>query len=240
VIDLYFWPTPNGFKATIMLEEAELEYRVNTIDIHKGDQLTPEFIAISPNNRIPAIVDHNPDTSNGFDASPYSVFESGAILIYLAEKTGVLLPSNAQERNTVLQWVMFQMANVGPMFGQNGFFQGYCREDVPLAKERYHNITNQLYGVMDKRLSTNEYLAGGEYSIADVATYPWTTEKQRGLHRIDIEKYPNVKRWAESVSNRPGVQRGMAIMAKDQTAGNPDAKHYEVMYGATQFSSQEE
>ena len=230
MIKHYYWPTPNGHKTAIMLEEVELEYEVCIVNILEGDQFDPAFIAISPNNRIPAIVD-----TDGPQGEPYTVFESGAILMYLAEKTGKLWPQDSVERYDVIQWLMFQMGNVGPMFGQNGYFQGYCPEDVPLAKERYHNVCKQLYGVMDLRLGESEYLAGSNYSIADVATFPWTMPKQQEMHRIDITQYPNVKRWSETVAMRPAVQRGIAVMAEDMKVGNPTQETYNNMFGAKQF-----
>ena len=230
MIQHYYWPTPNGHKTAIMLEEVEIEYEVCIVNILDGDQFDPAFIAISPNNRIPAIVD-----TDGPQGEPYTVFESGAILMYLAEKTGKLWPQDSVERYDVIQWLMFQMGNVGPMFGQNGYFQGYCPEDVPLAKERYHNVCKQLYGVMDRRLGESEYLAGSNYSIADVATFPWTMPKQQEMHRIDITQYPNVKRWSETVAMRPAVQRGIAVMAEDMKVGNPTQETYNNMFGAKQF-----
>ena len=230
MIKHYYWPTPNGHKTAIMLEEVELEYEVCIVNILDGDQFDPAFIAISPNNRIPAIVD-----TDGPQGEPYTVFESGAILMYLAEKTGKLWPQDSVERYDVIQWLMFQMGNVGPMFGQNGYFQGYCPEDVPLAKERYHNVCKQLYGVMDRRLGESEYLAGSNYSIADVATFPWTMPKQQEMHRIDITQYPNVKRWSETVAMQPAVQRGIAVMAEDMKVGNPTQETYNNMFGAKQF-----
>lgn len=230
MIKHYYWPTPNGHKTAIMLEEVEIEYEVCIVNILDGDQFDPAFIAISPNNRIPAIVD-----TDGPQGEPYTVFESGAILMYLAEKTGKLWPQDSVERYDVIQWLMFQMGNVGPMFGQNGYFQGYCPEDVPLAKERYHNVCKQLYGVMDRRLGESEYLAGSNYSIADVATFPWTMPKQQEMHRIDITQYPNVKRWSETVAMRPAVQRGIAVMAEDMKVGNPTQETYNNMFGAKQF-----
>jgi len=230
MIKHYYWPTPNGHKTAIMLEEVELEYEVCIVNILEGDQFDPAFIAISPNNRIPAIVD-----TDGPQGEPYTVFESGAILMYLAEKTGKLWPQDSVERYDVIQWLMFQMGNVGPMFGQNGYFQGYCPEDVPLAKERYHNVCKQLYGVMDRRLGESEYLAGSNYSIADVATFPWTMPKQQEMHHIDITQYPNVKRWSETVAMRPAVQRGIAVMAEDMKVGNPTQETYNNMFGAKQF-----
>ncbi len=230
MIKHYYWPTPNGHKTAIMLEEVELEYEVCIVNILEGDQFDPAFIAISPNNRIPAIVD-----TDGPQGEPYTVFESGAILMYLVEKTGKLWPQDSVERYDVIQWLMFQMGNVGPMFGQNGYFQGYCPEDVPLAKERYHNVCKQLYGVMDRRLGESEYLAGSNYSIADVATFPWAMPKQQEMHRIDITQYPNVKRWSETVAMRPAVQRGIAVMAEDMKVGNPTEETYNNMFGAKQF-----
>ena len=230
MIKHFYWPTPNGHKTAIMLEEVEVEYEVCIVNILEGDQFDPAFIAISPNNRIPAIVD-----TEGPQGEPYTVFESGAILMYLAEKTGKLWPQDSVERYDVIQWLMFQMGNVGPMFGQNGYFQGYCPEDVPLAKERYHNVCKQLYGVMDRRLGESEYLAGSNYSIADVATFPWTMPKQQEMHRIDITQYPNVKRWSETVAMRPAVQRGIAVMAEDMKVGNPTQETYNNMFGAKQF-----
>ena len=230
MIKHFYWPTPNGHKTAIMLEEVEVEYEVCIVNILEGDQFDPAFIAISPNNRIPAIVD-----TDGPQGEPYTVFESGAILMYLAEKTGKFWPQDSVERYDVIQWLMFQMGNVGPMFGQNGYFQGYCPEDVPLAKERYHNVCKQLYGVMDRRLGESEYLAGSNYSIADVATFPWTMPKQQEMHRIDITQYPNVKRWSETVAMRPAVQRGIAVMAEDMKVGNPTQETYNNMFGAKQF-----
>ena len=230
MIDFYYWPTPNGHKVSIMLEEVELPYRVCPINILEGEQFTEGFLAINPNNRVPAIVDHE-----GPLGEPYAMFESGAILIYLAEKSGRLWPSDAKQRYDVLQWLMFQMGGVGPMFGQNGYFQGYCPEDVPLAKTRYHNETKRLYGVLDKRLSDNEYLAGSEYSIADVATYPWTHPKQWELHRIDINEFPNVLRWNQTVSAREAVIRGVGLMADDQKVGNPTDETYRNMFGDAQY-----
>jgi len=213
-----------------MLEEVELEYELYPIDILNGEQFTPEFIKISPNNRIPAIID-----TDGPEGKPYRIFESGAILLYLAEKTGRLWPADLKSRYEVMQWLMFQMGNVGPMFGQNGYFQGYCPEDVPLAKERYHNMTKQIYSVLNKRLGDSAYLAGDDYSIADVATYPWTMPKQQAMHLIDVEEYPNVLRWGNEISQRPAVQRGVAVLADDIKVGNPTEETYKNMFGSEQF-----
>jgi|TARA_B110000908_G_C10226103_1_gene438006 GST-like protein len=230
VINHYYWPTPNGHKTAIMLEEVGLDYKLYPINILEGEQFTEDFIAISPNNRVPAIVD-----LDGPQGEPFKVFESGAILMYLAEKSGMLWPIDMAERYEAIQWLMFQMGNVGPMFGQNGYFQGYCPEDVPLAKERYHTICNQLYGVLDARLVSNEYLAGSEYSIADVATFPWMLPKQQQMHRIDIEQYPNVGRWLDLVATRPAVQLGIAALEDNMKVGNPTKQTYENLFGSAQF-----
>jgi len=230
MINHYYWPTPNGHKTAIMLEEIEIDYKIFPINIHNGEQFDAEFINISPNNRVPAIVD-----TDGPEGKPYSVFESGAILLYLAEKTGKLCPEDSKTRYDVMQWLMFQMGNVGPMFGQNGYFQGYCPENIPLAKERYHNVSRQIYKVLDKRLAESAYLAGDDYSIADIATFPWTTIKQRTMHKIELDEYPNVLRWNEEVSRRPGVQRGIAVMSDDLKVGNPTGDTYKNMFGSEQF-----
>jgi GST-like protein len=230
MIRLYFWPTPNGFKASIMLEEVALEYETIAVNILAGEQFEPTFLAVNPNNRVPAIID-----TEGPHGSPYQVFESGAILLYLAEKTGKFWPTDMALRYDMIQWLMFQMGGVGPMFGQNGYFQGYCPEDVPFAKARYHNETKRLYGVMDKRLSTQDYLAGGDYSLADIATYPWTMPQQWELHRIDIDDYPNVKRWNAIVAERPAVKRGVTLMVNDMKVGNPTDEAYKTMFGEQQY-----
>jgi GST-like protein len=230
VIKHYYWPTPNGHKTAIMLEEVKLEYELYPIDILNGAQFAPEFIKISPNNRIPAILD-----TDGPEGKPYPVFESGAILLYLAEKTGKLWPGDMKSRYDVMQWLMFQMGNVGPMFGQNGYFQGYCPEDVPLARERYHNVTKQIYSVLDKRLGESAYLAGDNYSIADVATYPWTVPKQQTMHKINADEYPNVKRWGKEIAARPAVQRGVAVLEDDMKVGDPTEETYKNMFGSAQF-----
>jgi GSH-dependent disulfide-bond oxidoreductase len=203
MIDLYTWTTPNGWKASIMLEELGLPYQVHAINISKGEQHTPEFLAINPNGKIPAIVDQD-----GPDGKPIAIFESGAIAIYLAEKTGSpLLPTEPRARAATLQWSMFQMAGVGPMFGQAHHFLLFAKEDVPYGKNRYHTETKRLYGVMDKRLGEVEYLAGADYSIADILTYPWVHRHER--HQVDLDGLPNVKRWYEAVGARPAVQQGL-------------------------------
>jgi GST-like protein len=203
MIDLYTWTTPNGRKVSIMLEELGLPYKTHPINIGKGDQFAPEFIAINPNSKIPAIVD-----SEGPDGKPISLMESGAILIYLAEKSGKLLPASARARYVALQWLMFQMGGVGPMFGQVHHFLRAAKEPVPYAIERYTTETRRLYGVLNERLKDHEYLAG-EYSIADIATYPWTARYE--WHKTRLEDFPHVKRWFDAISARPAVQRGMAV-----------------------------
>lgn len=227
MIDLYFWPTPNGQKVSIMLEETGLEYRVRPVNILRGEQFSRRFLALNPNNKIPVIVDHD-----GPGRRPLVLFESGAILQYLGEKTGRLLPRRPRARWETLEWLCFQVAGVGPMFGQCGHFLGYAPRKIPYAIERYRNETLRLYGVMDRRLRDEEYLAG-RYSIADVATWPWVAV--RWLHRIDIEEFPHVKRWFETIERRPAVRRGMAVMAAQTKIGNPDARTREVFFGQTQL-----
>jgi len=203
MIDLYTWSTPNGRKVSIMLEECGFAYRVHRIDIGKGDQFTPEFLAINPNNRIPAIVD-----PEGPDGTPLKLFESGAILVYLSGKSGRFLPQSVRGKYIALQWLMFQMGGVGPMFGQAHHFLRSAKEQVPYGIERYTKETRRLYGVLDKRLGEAAYLAD-EYSIADIATYPWVARHE--WHKVDLSEFPRVKRWFDSISARPSVARGMAV-----------------------------
>src|SRR5919202_3246064 len=198
MIDLYTFTTPNGRKASIMLEEVELPYNVHKIDISKGDQFKPEFVAINPNSKIPAIVDED-----GPDGKPIAVFESGAILIYLAEKTGKFLPKEPRGRTVAIEWLMFQMGGVGPMFGQAHHFRRFAPEQIPYAIERYTKETARLYGVLDKRLAEAEYLAG-EYGIADMATYPWAARHE--WQGVSLGDFPNVRRWFDAISARPSVQ----------------------------------
>ena len=204
MIDLYTWGTPNGRKVSIMLEECGLEYRVHSIDIGKGDQFKPEFVAINPNSKIPAIVD-----SEGPDGKPMALFESGAILIYLAGKTGKFLPQSVRDKYDALQWLMFQMGGVGPMFGQAHHFIRAKKDEVPYGTERYVKEARRLYGVMDKQLADHPFLAAGEYTIADIATYPWAARHE--WHRVDLAEFPGVKRWFDTISRRPAVARGMAV-----------------------------
>ncbi len=204
-IELYTWATPNGRKASIMLEELGLEYNVHPIDLSKGEQFQEHFLAIAPNNRIPAIID--PD---GPDGEPMGLFESGAILIYLAEKTGSeLFPGSGLPRVRTLEWLMWQMGGVGPMFGQAHHFLFKPKEDVPYGKKRYRDETNRLYKVMNKRLGEVAYLAGENYSIADIATYPWVARFPR--HQVDLNDYPDVKRWFDTIGERPAVEKGMSV-----------------------------
>jgi len=202
MIQLYTWGTPNGKKVSIMLEEVGLPYEVHPVDLSKGEQFSPAYLVINPNNKIPSIVD-----SEGPGGKPLTLFESGAILMYLAEKSGKLWPQDLRKRYEVIQWLMFQMGGVGPMFGQaNYFFR--LQEKVPYAIERFHKETLRLYNVLDKELGQREYLSG-PYSIADIATYPWVWRHE--IHQVQLEQFPNVKRWFDGISARPAVQRGMEI-----------------------------
>jgi GST-like protein len=205
MIDLYTFPTPNGRKVSIMLEELGLPYRVHVVDILKNEQFAPDFLKISPNNKIPAIID-----SDGPDGKPISIFESAAILIYLAQKTkSPLLPTAQRAYTRVMEWLFFQMASVGPMFGQMNHFVKFAKEKIPYAMERYTSESKRILGVMDKQLGANAYLAGPEYSIADIATYAWTIAADRVLEGLG--DYPNVMRWLETMGNRPAVERGMRV-----------------------------
>ena len=231
MIDVWTWPTPNGHKVHIALEELGLPYNVIPINIGKGDQFKPEFLAITPNHRIPAIVD--PDGPGG---KRVELFESGAILIYLSEKTGGrLVPTEPVARYTCLQWLMFQMGGVGPMFGQYNHFANYANDKIPYAIERYTNEVARLHRVLDKRLSEAAYLAGEEYSIADIATFPWVRNPER--RNIDLSAYPNVKRWHDTIAARAAVQRGVAVLAESQRKGAMTDAEKEVMFGKTQFAA---
>jgi GST-like protein len=205
MIDLYTWTTPNGRKVSIMLEECALPYRAHRIDIGKGEQFKPEFVAISPNSKIPAITD-----SEGPDGKPFQMFESGAILVYLSGKTGKFLPASVRGKYEALQWLMFQMGGVGPMFGQTHHFLRAAPEPVPYAIERYSKETRRLYAVLEQRLADTPFLAT-EYSIADIATYPWVARHE--WHKVDLADFPNVKRWFDTIGRRPAVVRGMAVPA---------------------------
>jgi len=207
MIDLYYWTTPNGHKITIFLEETGLPYSIKPVDIGKGDQFKPEFLAISPNNRIPAIVDRAPAGGG----EPVSIFESGAILQYLAEKTGKFLPADVRGRAEVMQWLFWQMGNLGPMLGQNHHFRNYTTEKIPYAINRYIKETERLYGVLDERLADREFVAG-QYSIADMACYPWIVLHERQGQNLD--DFPNIRRWFEVIQNRDAVKRAYAIAKK--------------------------
>ena len=203
MIDLYTWTTPNGRKVSIMLEELALPYRVHPVNIGQGEQFRPEYVKISPNTKIPAIVD-----PEGPDGEPMTMMESGAILIYLAGKTGKLLPASVRDRYVALQWLMFQMGGVGPIFGQVHHFLRSAKEQVPYAIERYTKETRRLYGVLNERLKDREFLADG-YSVADIATYPWVARYE--WHKTNLNDFPHVKRWFDAISARPAVQRGMNV-----------------------------
>ena len=226
MIDLYYWTTPNGHKITIFLEEAELLYRIVPVNISKGDQFKPEFLAISPNNRMPAIVDHRPK-DNG---KPISVFESGAILLYLAEKTGKHLPSSLRERTQVMEWLFWQMGGLGPMAGQNHHFAYYAPEKIPYAIDRYVKETNRLYGVLDRQLAGHEFIAG-RYSIADMATYPWIVPHAR--QRQKLEDFPNLKRWFEAMRVRPAVVRAYARASEINTEPTVSEASRKILFGQT-------
>jgi GST-like protein len=230
MIEVWTWPTPNGHKVHIALEELGLPYKVVPVNIGAGEQFSPEFLAITPNHRIPAIVD--PDGPGG---RRVTLFESGAILIYLAEKAGRLIPSDSVARYTCLEWLMFQMGGIGPMFGQFGHFNNYAAERITYATERYGNEVRRLHRVLEKRLSEAEYLAGREYSIADIITFPWLRFPER--RNIDLAEFPSVKRWFDAIAARPAVQRGVAVLAERQRQGTMTDAEREVLFGKTQFAA---
>ncbi len=228
MIEVYSWATPNGHKVHVMLEECGLPYRAIAVDIGAGDQFKPEFLAISPNNKVPAIVD--PD---GPDGEPISLFESGAILLYLAAKTGRFMPADTRGKYAVLQWLMFQMGGVGPMLGQNHHFRIYAPEVVPYAVERYTQEARRLYGVMERQVAQHAYIAGAEYSIADIAIFPWLRNWQnQGIAWAD---FPHLKAWFDGIAARPAVQRGVAVLA-DRRKPITDAKSRKVLFGPTQYA----
>ena len=226
-IELYTWPTPNGHKIHIMLEETGTPYNVHPIDIGKGDQFKPEFLKISPNNKMPAIVD-----TEGPDGKPMALAESGAILFYLATKTGRFLPEGIRERWQVMQWVMFQMGHIGPMLGQAHHFLQYAPEKIEYAMNRYRNEANRLYGVVERRLKESRYLACDEYTIADMACMPWMRAPER--QGVDIEQYPNLKRWRDAIAARPAVQRAVEILA-DRRKPVRTKEEMEVLFGSKQY-----
>ena len=227
MIEVYSWATPNGHKVHVMLEECGLAYRAIPVDIGAGDQFKPDFLAISPNNKIPAIVD--PDGPGG---QPISLFESGAILMYLAAKTGKFLPSDLRGRYRTLEWLMFQMGGVGPMLGQTHHFRMYAPEKIPYAIDRYSNETKRLYGVMDKRLHSSRFIAADEYTIADIAIFPWLRSWQN--QGIDWADFPTLKAWFDGIAARPAVQRGVEVLAHLRKPLRSD-KEREVLFGATQY-----
>jgi GST-like protein len=225
MIDLYYWPTPNGWKISIALEEMELPYTLRPVNIGRGEQFDSDFLAISPNGRMPAIVDLDPIGGG----ESLAVFESGAILLYLAEKSGRFLPTATRERYDVVQWLMWQMGGLGPMLGQNGHFRIYAPEPVPYALDRYTREAERLYGVLDKQLEGRDHICG-EYSIADMACWPWIiTYKSQGV-AID-EKFPNVRRWYDALKQRPGLRRGYEVGREFGKPGNMDAKAKEILLG---------
>jgi GSH-dependent disulfide-bond oxidoreductase len=227
MIDVFSWPTPNGHKVHIMLEESGLPYRAIPVNIGAGDQFKPEFLKISPGNKIPAITD-----PEGPDGKPISMFESGAILIYLAAKTGKFMPQTDRAKYEVLEWVMFQMGNVGPMLGQNHHFRLYAPEKLEYAINRYTNEARRLYGVIDKRLERSQYLAGNEYTIADIATFPWLRNWER--QGIVLAEYPYLQAWFNKIAERPAVQRGVKVLAEFRKPITDD-KAREVLFGKTQY-----
>ncbi len=229
MIDLYYWPTPNGHKITLFLEETGTPYRIVPIDIGKGDQFKPDFLEIAPNNRMPAIVD--PEPKGG--GAPVSVFESGAILLYLAEKTGRFLPQDLRGRTKVLEWLFWQMGGLGPMAGQNHHFSAYAPEKIPYAIDRYVKETNRLYGVLDRQLEGRDFIAG-DYSIADMAAYPWTVSYERQGQKL--EDFPALKRWFEAIKARTAT---VAAYAKGETINRPTEMSEEakkVLFGQTATS----
>ncbi|MGH6929410.1 MAG: glutathione S-transferase N-terminal domain-containing protein [Dongiaceae bacterium] len=227
MIELYTDTTPNGYKVSIMLEEVGLPYTSHYVDISTGDQFKPEFLKLSPNNKIPAIVD-----TEGPGGKPYAMMESGAILMYLAEKAGNLWPQETRARYDVAQWLFFQMAHVGPMLGQAHHFRHYAPEQIPYAVDRYTKEAKRIYGVMDKRLKDRAYLAG-DYSIADIACWPWLRRPERqGVDRAD---YPSLQRWFDAIAARPAVERGLTVFADKVRSAPMDAKAKEVLFGAAQY-----
>ncbi len=229
MLDVFSWRTGNGRKIHIMLEETGIDYRLHPINIHKGEQFTPEFLALNPNNKIPVIVD-----DDGPGGDPLTLFESGAILLYLAEKTGQLLPTDPVGRLKVIQWLMFQVGGVGPMLGQAHYFRGYTAEPVPHGIERYTNEAGRLYRVIDKQLGDHEYLAG-DYSIADIATFPWLQGHEK--QGQDLADYPNIRRWFDAIMARQAVQRGIKLLRDDPGEAEVphDDKWRDIMFGAIQY-----
>ena len=227
MIIVYSWPTPNGHKVHIMLEECGLPYQVAPVDIGSGEQFAPEFLQISPNNKIPALVD-----TEGPDGKPISLFESGAIMLYLAGKTGKYLGNTEREKYMTLEWLMFQMAGFGPMLGQANHFRNYAPVQIPYAIERYTNEAKRLYGVINRQLSRSRFLAGDEYTIADMATFAWARSWQN--HGIEWTNFPHARRWFDTIDARPAVQRGVRVLAERRKPLTTDEAR-EVLFGATQY-----
>ncbi len=227
MIELFYWPTPNGWKVSIALEEMSLPYRVRTVNIGRGEQFAPAFLAISPNGRMPAIVDHEP-LGGG---PPLAIFESGAILLYLAEKCGRFLPSDARGRSDVMQWLFWQVGGLGPMLGQHGHFRLYAAEKIPYAIERYERETKRLYGVLERRLRDRNHVCG-DYSIADMACWPWVVTHRR--QEIDLDEYPNVARWYQALKQRPALRRGYDLGREQRAvvAGGPDDESRKHLFAA--------
>lgn len=219
MIDLHYWPTPNGHKITMFLEETGLEYTIHPVDIGAGDQFKPEFLAISPNNKMPAIVDRDPVDGG----EPISVFESGAILEYLAEKSGRLVPADMREHKAVLEWLYWQVGSLGPMLGQNHHFTNYAPEKIPYAIKRYQQETERLYGVLNKRLEGRAFIAGNGYSIADIACYPWIVAGD--YHGMDMKKLPNVKAWCDTIAARPATKNAFAIGEKYSSSASDEDRN---------------
>jgi GST-like protein len=232
MIDLYYWTTPNGHKVTMFLEEAGLPYAIKPINIGKGEQFQPDFLKIAPNNRIPALVDHEP-TGGG---APVSLFESGAILLYLAEKTGRFIPADVHGRAEVLQWLFWQMGGLGPMAGQNHHFVQYAPEKIPYAIDRYVNETNRLYGVLDRRLADRTFVAGEDYSIADMAIYPWIVPYER--QRQNLENHPHLKRWFHAIAERPATKAAYAKAAEINQQPTMSEEAKKIMFGQTAANTQ--
>lgn len=226
-IQLYYWPTPNGHKVSIMLEETGLPYEVRPVDITRGDQFEPDFLRISPNNKMPAIVD--PD---GPEGQELALFESGAILLYLADKTGQFIPHDPVGYWQTMQWLMFQMGSVGPMLGQTHHFRNYAPEHIDYAVQRYTNEAARLYGVLDRRLQNSEYVALDDYTIADMAIWPWIKPDSQGQ---DLTEFPNLQRWVETVGARPAVQAGRKVLADKTSRGGFDDKARDILFGNAQY-----
>ncbi|WP_448206330.1 glutathione binding-like protein [Azospirillum sp. sgz302134] len=227
MIDLHYWPTPNGHKITMFLEEAGLDYTIHPVDISAGDQFKPEFLAFSPNNRMPAIIDRAPADGG----EPISVFESGAILTYLGEKTGRFLPKDVRGRKTVLEWLFWQVGGLGPMAGQNHHFVQYAPEQIPYAIDRYVKETNRLYGVLNKRLKDRAFIAGDDYTIADMACYPWIVPHER--QRQDLSDFPELKRWFEAIQARPATIRAYEKGKAVSTRPSVTEESKKILFGQT-------